>query len=143
MFYYLCENAYKALILIVSSNHQQVPVCFGGTQWSEVEDTYEQKHNKENEGQMSGLRKLQYEANYVIKEQLKKQMRRFVQCVKMPIFILSQGIFKQPASAYQSWQSSVDLSGVGSYFMTRTVACCMHLHSSYHMKSTKGKTRNT
>ena len=34
--------------------------------------TYEQKCNDRYEGQMSGLRKLQYEANYVIKEQLKK-----------------------------------------------------------------------
>ena len=40
-------------------------------------------------------------------------MTRFAQCVKMPIFILSQGIFKPLASIYQSWQSSVGLSGVG------------------------------
>ena len=45
----MCENAHKALIHMVSSNHQQVPVCFGGTEWSEVEDTYEQKHNEMNE----------------------------------------------------------------------------------------------
>ena len=40
-------------------------------------------------------------------------MTRFIICMKMPMFILSQCIFKQPASIYQSWQSSVDLSGVG------------------------------
>ena len=31
------------------------------------------------------------------------------------MFILSQGIFKSLASIYQSWQSSVDLSGVGQW----------------------------
>ena len=45
----MCENAHKALIPMVPSSHQQVPVCFGGTEWSEVEDTYEQKHNEMNE----------------------------------------------------------------------------------------------
>ena len=54
----MCENAYKALVLMVSSNHQQVPVCFAGTEWSEVEDTYEQKYVERNEGQVPGLRKL-------------------------------------------------------------------------------------
>ena len=64
----MCENAHKALIPMVSSNHQQVPVCFGGTEWSEVEDTHEQKHNEKNDGQMSGLRELQDGARYVMKE---------------------------------------------------------------------------
>ena len=68
MFCPMCENAYKALIPMVFSNHQQVPVCFGGTEWSEVEGTYEQKHNEKNEGQMSGLRELQDGARYVMKD---------------------------------------------------------------------------
>ena len=37
---------------------------------------------------------------------------RFIICMKMPIFVLSQDVFKWLASIYQSWQSSVDLSGV-------------------------------
>ena len=64
----MCENAHKALIPMVSSNHQQVPVCFGGTEWSEVEDTYEQKYEERNEGLMAKLRKLQDSARYVMKE---------------------------------------------------------------------------
>ena len=40
-------------------------------------------------------------------------MTRFIICMKMPMFILSQDVFKWPASIYQSWQSSVVLSGVG------------------------------
>ena len=64
----MCENAHKALIPMVSSNHQQVLVYFSGTEWSEVEDTYEQKYEERNEGQMLGLRELQDGARYVMKE---------------------------------------------------------------------------
>ena len=48
-----------------------MPVCFGGTEWSKVDDTYEQRHKERNEGEMSEHRKLQDDARYVIKEQLK------------------------------------------------------------------------
>ena len=41
---------------------------FSGGEWSEAEDTHEQKHNEKNEGQMSGLRRLQDGARYVMKE---------------------------------------------------------------------------
>ena len=75
--------------------------------------THELKYNERNEGLMPGLRKLQDSARYVKKKVIKKQMTRFVQCVKMPIFILYQGVFKWLASIYQPWQSSVGLSGVG------------------------------
>ena len=64
----LSENVHVALIPMVSSNHQQVPVCFSGTEWKEVESTYKQKHNERNEGQLSELRKLQDGARYVMKE---------------------------------------------------------------------------
>ena len=43
-------------------------MCFGGSEWSEIEDTHEQKHDEMNEGQMLGLRKLQDGARYVMKE---------------------------------------------------------------------------
>ena len=42
-------------------------------------------------------------------------MTRFIICMKMPIFVLSQDVFKWLASIYQSWQSSVDLSGDGQW----------------------------
>ena len=55
----------------------------------------------------------------------------------------SQGIFKYPASTYQSWQSSVYLSEVVRDFVIRAMTNCMHLHNSYHIaymnKSTKRK----
>ena len=41
---------------------------FGGTEWSVVEDTYEQKHKERDEGQTTKLRKLQDDARYVLKE---------------------------------------------------------------------------
>ena len=66
-------------------------------------------------------------------------MTCFVQCVKMPIFILSQGIFKWLASIYQPWQSSVDLSGVGQELHDKTVTGCMHPLSSYHIAQYKSQ----
>ena len=41
--------------LQVTSKYQYI---LSGAEWSEVESTYEQKHNEMNEGQLSELRKL-------------------------------------------------------------------------------------
>ena len=43
----MCENAHKALVPMMSLSHQQVPVCFVGTEWSGTESTHEQKYKEQ------------------------------------------------------------------------------------------------